>query len=254
MKIAIDAGHGLHTAGKRCMQAIDPNQTREWTLNSRIATQVCDLLATAGHQTLRLDDPTGAVDVPLSTRSTTANQWGADLCVSIHHDSGVGGTASGGMTVFVYSGGASDTSKRLQKEVYTAAIAQTNLAGNRSEPLRSANFHMVRAPKMPAILMECGFMDSTTDVPIILSQAFALQCAQGIAQGICAVAGGTIGAQPTPTAAATTTPAGDCPAWAEQACAWAVAQGYFAGDGSGNFDWNKTLTRAELAQVLFNGK
>ena len=44
MKIAIDAGHGLYTSGKRCLKKLDPNETREWTLNSRIATQVVDHL------------------------------------------------------------------------------------------------------------------------------------------------------------------------------------------------------------------
>lgn len=249
MKIAIDAGHGLYTAGKRCMQTLDPTETREWTLNNRIATQVCNLLATAGHQTLRLDDPTGANDVPLSTRSRTANNADADFCVSIHHDSGVAGSASGGMTVFVYSGGASAQSRALQKAVYRQTVQRTNLAGNRAEPLRSANFHMVRAPKMPAILIECGFMDSATDVPIILSEAFATQCAQGIATGICEVAGGSI----VSTTVTTAVPQQDCPAWAREACDWAVEQGYFSGDGKGNFNWNAGLTRAQLAQVLFNG-
>ena len=43
-KIAIDAGHGLYTAGKRCLKSIDPNETREWVLNSRIAGKVIEKL------------------------------------------------------------------------------------------------------------------------------------------------------------------------------------------------------------------
>ena len=27
LKIAIDAGHGLNTSGKRCLKSLDPNQT-----------------------------------------------------------------------------------------------------------------------------------------------------------------------------------------------------------------------------------
>ena len=38
--IALDAGHGMGTAGKRCLKSIDPNQTREWFLNDRIADMV----------------------------------------------------------------------------------------------------------------------------------------------------------------------------------------------------------------------
>ncbi len=34
--IALDAGHGYNTIGKRCMKKLDPDQTREWYLNDRI--------------------------------------------------------------------------------------------------------------------------------------------------------------------------------------------------------------------------
>ena len=37
---------------------------------------------------------------------------------------------------------------------------------------------------MPAVLIECGFMDSKTDVPIILSDDFPGKAAKGIAAGI----------------------------------------------------------------------
>ena len=42
--IVIDAGHGYYTAGKRCLQKLDANQTREWWLNDRIADKVEQLL------------------------------------------------------------------------------------------------------------------------------------------------------------------------------------------------------------------
>ena len=58
--IALDAGHGMVTAGKRCLQSLDPNQTREWWLNDRIMDQVQSLLATYDCQVLRVDDTTGA--------------------------------------------------------------------------------------------------------------------------------------------------------------------------------------------------
>ena len=44
IKVAIDAGHGLYTSGKRCMKSLDPNETREWVLNSRIAEKLERLL------------------------------------------------------------------------------------------------------------------------------------------------------------------------------------------------------------------
>lgn len=39
-KLALDAGHGLYTAGKRCLKSLDPNETREWVLNNRICNKI----------------------------------------------------------------------------------------------------------------------------------------------------------------------------------------------------------------------
>ncbi len=189
MKIAIDAGHGLYTSGKRCLTSIDPNETREWTLNSRIASRVVEHLERCGVDTLRLDDVTGKTDVPLATRTGKANAWGADWCISIHHNAGIKGGSGGGPVVFVYSGKHSAKSDRLQQAVYDALIGAVGKFGNRSNPLASANLHMVRQTNMPAVLVEVGFMDSTVDTPLILDPDWAEKAAGGIARGICAAAG-----------------------------------------------------------------
>lgn len=102
MRFVIDAGHGLYTSGKRCLKSLDSNETREWTLNQRIATKVVELLNEAGQETMRVDDVTGKTDVDLSVRTYKANVWKADAYISIHHDSGVSGGSGGGATVFVY--------------------------------------------------------------------------------------------------------------------------------------------------------
>ena len=190
-KIAIDAGHGLYTPGKRCLKSLDPNETSEWQLNERVARYVVEHLKKAGHEVIRLDDITGQTDVPLKTRTNTANSWGADFCISIHHNAGINGGSGGGVVSIVYLK-VGETTKRLQSEIYNHVIERTGLRGNRSEPLASMNLHICRETKMPECLVECGFMDSSTDVPIILTDDFARKCALGIAEGIVAVAGGSI--------------------------------------------------------------
>jgi hypothetical protein len=37
---------------------------------------------------------------------------------------------------------------------------------------------------MPAVLVECGFMDSSTDVPIILTEEFAVRAAEGLVSAL----------------------------------------------------------------------
>lgn len=176
-KIALNAGHGLNTAGKRCLASLDPNETREWQLNSRICNKIEDKLkAYDGYELIRLDDTTGKTDIALKTRTNKANEFGADFYLSIHHNAGVNGGNGGGIIAIVYTK-VDNTTLNYQKALYDSLIKHTGLKGNRSQPLQKQDLHEVRESKMPAVLLECGFMDSATDVPIILSDTFAEQVA-----------------------------------------------------------------------------
>lgn len=183
-KIVIDPGHGLYTSGKRCLKSIDPKETREWTLNSRIAGKVISKLKSyEGYELLRVDDPTGKTDISLTTRTNKANKWGADFYLSIHHNAGIGGGSGGGISAFVYPGVDKETLD-WQKAIYDSLIKYTGLKGNRSQPLAQADFHVLRETNMPAVLIEDGFMDSTTDTPIILTEDFAEKSANALVEVI----------------------------------------------------------------------
>lgn len=177
-KLALNAGHGMNTAGKRCMKALDPNETRENYLNRRICDKIEKLLANyKGIEILRIDDTTGKTDITLATRTSKANAWKADFYLAIHANAGINGGKGGGIMAFVYTK-VDNITLAWQKEIYNELIALTGLKGNRSTPLAKANLHEVRETNMPAVLLELGFMDSKTDVPIILTDKFATQCAQ----------------------------------------------------------------------------
>ena len=179
-KIALSAGHGKYTAGKRCLKSLDSKETREWVLNSRIADKIENLLKDySGYELLRLDDRSGVTDVSLMTRSDAANKFKADFYLAVHHNAGVNGGKGGGIVAFTYTK-PSAKSLEWQKDLYNALIAKTGLRGNRSVPLAKANLHECREPYMPAVLLELGFMDSITDVPVILTEKYAEQCAQAI--------------------------------------------------------------------------
>ncbi len=185
-KIALNAGHYLKTAGKRCLKSLDPNETREWVLNNRI----CDLIeqklkAYEGYSLLRVDDTTGATDVSLANRVKKANEWGANVFLSIHHNAGIYGGKGGGVVAYVYTK-VCEATKAWQKALYDAIIKNTGLKGNRSTPLASANLFECRKTTMPCVLMECGFMDSATDVPVILTDKYADQVASAYVEVIVA--------------------------------------------------------------------
>lgn len=181
-KVALDAGHGLYTPGKRCMKRLDPNETREWILNSRIARYVEKYLQERDVLTMRVDDVTGKKDIALKDRCKAANDWGADIYMSIHANAGLYGKYGGGVASYSYPN--SGRSAALRNRIYDEIIVETGLKGNRSNPKTTANFYVLRNTKMRACLVECGFMDSVTDVPIILTDAFARKCAKGIAKGL----------------------------------------------------------------------
>ena len=186
MLICIDAGHGKYTPGKRCMKAIDTDETREWVLNSRIADKLQALLAGYVCSTMRVDDGTGETDVNEYDRAEAANKARANVYVSIHHNAGAKGRSAGGIVVYIHPNHQKQ-SEVVQEAAYRHLINRTGLKGNRANPIAEANHMVTRETTMPAILCECGFMDSATDTPIILTEEFAQQCAQGLCDALAEV-------------------------------------------------------------------
>ena len=183
-KIALDAGHGLFTPGKRTLASLDFKETREWVLNARICDRVERLLKKYdGYSIIRVDDITGNTDVSLAERVRLANEAGVNFYLSVHHNAGVNGGMGGGIISVAHTN-ATTKSLEYQKILYDELIATTELSGNRSTPLVRQNLYILRKTKMPAVLVECGFMDSTTDVPHILSEEFADKAAEGIVNAL----------------------------------------------------------------------
>lgn len=177
--IALDAGHGMGTLGKRCLKSIDPLQTREWWLNDRIADMVEAELAAYDCRVVRVGDTTGAKDVSLSSRVKTANAAKADIYISIHHNAGINGGTGGGTEVYYYKGGKTDRKGKAQR-LYDAVVKHTGLTGNRSQKVSPGSFYVLKHTAMPALLLENGFMDSQRDTSIILTQEHAKHTARGI--------------------------------------------------------------------------
>ena len=187
-KIAYCAGHYINTPGKRCLKSLDSNETREWVLNDRVAYHFARAaLEYEGVELLRTDDSTGKNNISIQSRTAKANQWGADLYVDMHHNAGVNGGSGGGVVAFCYPG--SPQGKKYRDAIYEAVIAAGGLKGNRSQPLQEKKFDTLCYADAPAVLMEYGFMDSSTDVPVILDEAYSKLVAYATMEGIAKVAG-----------------------------------------------------------------
>lgn len=175
--IVLDAGHGLKTSGKEVTLAGWP-KTKEWWLNDRIADRLEKMLANYDCRVIRVDDTTGANDVSLANRVRVANNGNADVYISIHHNAGIRGGNGGGTVVYYYPSG---NCKEIATRLYNAIVAETGLRGNRGTSVADGrNLYVIRKTKMTALLIENGFMDSVTDVPVITTDAHAQKTAQGI--------------------------------------------------------------------------
>ena len=187
-KIAYCAGHYLGTAGKRVPKKLDPNQTREWTLNDRVARYFAEAAqAYDGVELLRTDDPTGKKEIKIKARTKKANEWGADLYIDMHHNAGIKLGSGGGVVAFCYPKSAKG--KEYRDAIYKAVIAAGKLRGNRSEPLVEKAYDSLKYANAPAVLMEYGFMDSKTDYPVIATEEYAKKVAYATMEAVAFVAG-----------------------------------------------------------------
>src|SRR5690625_3051779 len=173
--VAIEAGHGINTAGKRT-----PDGEREWSFSTQVVESAINELSNYKVKIVRLDDPTGKRDVPLKERTDKANKANADILVSCHHNAfeGKWGSHTGTVT-FHYPN--SNSGRNLAKAIHPHVLDAYKL---RDRGIKSANFHMLRESRMPAILIEGGFMDSSIDIKKLRNKSVLKQAGRNIAKGI----------------------------------------------------------------------
>lgn len=185
-KIAYCAGH--HLANPKGIPAyLGLGDVREWTLNDRVARFFAEAAKEYDVELLRTDDPTGVNFIDIPERVAEANRWGADVYIDMHHNGGIGGGTGGGAVAFSYPG--SKAGAKYRDAIYNALMEAGGIRGDRSSGRIERNFQTLRLTKMPAVLMEYGFMDSRTDAPIILTEEHAKLAAYATMEGIARVAG-----------------------------------------------------------------
>lgn len=182
-KVGLDAGHSFYTKGKRT-----PNDEREWTFNNKVLLACQSRLNQYRDvEILRLDDPTGKTDIPLTTRTNKANAWKADILVSIHHNANTGKWGSWGGTETFTSG--SVASRKLANCVHPRIVKAMGL---RDRGVKVMNLHMLRESIMPSVLTEGAFMDSTTDITTLRDDSKLREQGEAIADGIASYFGLTL--------------------------------------------------------------
>jgi N-acetylmuramoyl-L-alanine amidase len=178
--IAIDDGHGMNTAGKRT--PFFPGTTKfmhENEFNEAVTVLLKANLERCGFRTLMVAPE--ETDTPLKTRTDRANKANADLYISIHANAlnGIWGNQQG-VSTFHYPG--SILGKKAATVIHNHLKQGTQ---QKDRGVIAQNFHVLRETKMPAVLVECAFMDNLREANLLLSDAFRIECADEICKGIC---------------------------------------------------------------------
>lgn len=176
IKIGLDAGHGLYTAGKQT-----PDGIKEWSLNDKVRDKVVGILADYDCEFVHVDNNEGNTDESLANRVSKYLSAGVEVFVSLHHNAYTGTwNKATGVEVWVDRNATADD-MRLAECIYKKLVEYTGLPGR---GIKKENFTVINQNKIPAVLIEGGFMDSSNDYKVITSDAGQAAYAKAVAEGL----------------------------------------------------------------------
>ena len=167
--VVLDPGHGGKDPG-----AIGLNNVQEKDVILPISRYVAQYLEQQGVKVLMTR--TSDYFISLQGRTDMANRAGADLFVSIHANAvGKGRSEVNGFEIYYFG------SPALSQIIHRNVMGAVSI-GDRG--VRQARFYVLRNSRMPATLVETGFVTGYEDNPKLTNPAFQQQMAQAIARGI----------------------------------------------------------------------
>lgn len=171
--IVLDAGHGGKDQGANGDDVIE----KEITLEIAKKTEEC--LKEAGYKVkLTRDEDTF---MELEERAEYANRKKAKVFVSIHCNSSEDGEGNGIETF--YSEQKGEESEKLAVLIQENLIAQTNA---RDREAKTADYTVIARTKMPAVLVETGFLSDAEERALLEQEEYQNHLAKGISDGIIA--------------------------------------------------------------------
>ncbi|MGJ8672273.1 N-acetylmuramoyl-L-alanine amidase family protein [Rubritalea sp.] len=166
--VVIDAGHG----GKDIGGNYDKVYEKHLALDT--AKRVEYLLKRKGYRTKMTR--TSDVFISLQKRASIGNRYGNSIFVSIHYNYTYR-KAANGIETFYYT----SRSKSLAKYVQEAMLSKTR-AYDRG--VKFARYYVIRNAKNPAILVEGGFLQNSSERRAVKKGSYRQRIAEGIVSGI----------------------------------------------------------------------
>ena len=169
LTVVIDAGHGGHDRGGIPSQRI---AEKEMTLD--VAQRLKRLLAASGYRVIMTRD--SDVFVSLGGRVAIANSYPNALFICIHFNSAKR-LGAGGIETYFYSRDSLPLASAIH--YFVAGGAPSSNRG-----VRRRGYYVLRKTRIPAVLVECGFLTNPTEAAYAQTASYRQKLAEEIAAGI----------------------------------------------------------------------
>jgi N-acetylmuramoyl-L-alanine amidase len=167
--VVIDAGHGGFDRG-----GIPRQRIAEKTMTLDVALRLRNALRAQGYHVVMTRD--SDVFVSLPRRVAIANSYRNAIFVCIHFNAATRVGANGIETYF-YS----------RQSLPLASAIHYYVAGGAPTPnrgVRRRGYYVLRKTRIPAVLVECGFLTNPTEARYVLNATYRQKLADEIARGI----------------------------------------------------------------------
>lgn len=186
MRVMIDPGHGGEDPG-----AVGPAGTRESDIVLAVSMMAAGLFADSERHMARLTRWSNRF-IELDHRCAAANNWDADIFVSIHCNAAETSQARG-FEVWTSPG-------RTEADPIATAIwdnmriafpeMRGRLDSSDGDPDKEARFRVLVGTKMPAVLVELGFISNPVEEVRLADSAFQAKAAYTIGSTLLEVSDG----------------------------------------------------------------
>lgn len=176
--IVIDPGHGGKAPGTTSV-----TKKYEKDLNLTLSLKLNERLEALGYNTIMTRDTD--VDVDLYERARIANENYADIFVSIH------GNAHNDRSIHgiqvLYCPATKSDLKEVDQHPFAKVIMDELLAGTGAQDkgiIQRPNLVVLRETKMPAVLIEVGFMSNAEEEKLLFTETYQEKIIDSIIKGI----------------------------------------------------------------------
>lgn len=177
--VVIDAGHGAHDSGAKS----NDKATFEKDLTLSIAKQTAEEMAKEG-ATVIMTRKTD-VFIELKERAEIANRNNADFFVSIHINSNKTAKTSGSISFYHGTNSISQVlAVCMQEELKKLPGIPGIGVWSDYKIYKNDGFSVLRNSKMPAVLLEMGFINNANDIAALKSPNYQSAAAKAIVKGL----------------------------------------------------------------------